>query len=85
MNLGIIILSEVNHTEKDKYHRILLICGILKNDTNEHIYKTETHRHKQQIYVRQRGKAGWMDKLGVWDLQIQTTIYKIDNQQGPTV
>ena len=26
---------------KDKYHMISLICGILKNDTNELIYKTE--------------------------------------------
>ena len=26
--------------EKDKYHMISLICGILKNDTNELIYKT---------------------------------------------
>ena len=28
MNLEIIILSEVSQTEKDKYHMILLICGI---------------------------------------------------------
>jgi len=28
MNLEIIILSEVNVTEKDKYHVILLVCGI---------------------------------------------------------
>ena len=43
MGLEIIILSEVNNqTEKDKHHMISLICGILKNDTNELIYKTET-------------------------------------------
>ena len=24
------------------------------------------------------------DKLGVWDQQIHTTIYKTDKQQGPT-
>ena len=24
------------------------------------------------------------DKLGVWDKHIHTTIYKIDNRQGPT-
>ena len=29
-------------SEKDKYHMISLTCGILKNDTNELIYKTET-------------------------------------------
>ena len=28
MDLETIILSEVNQTEKDKYHMILLICGI---------------------------------------------------------
>ena len=42
MDLEMIILSEVSQTEKDKYHMILLICGILKNDTNEFIYKTDT-------------------------------------------
>ena len=29
MDLEIIILSEVSQTEKDKYHMIALICGIL--------------------------------------------------------
>ena len=28
MDLKIIVLNEVNQTEKDKYHMILLICGI---------------------------------------------------------
>ena len=43
MGLEIIILSEVNQTEEDKYHMILLICRIffLKKATNELIYKTE--------------------------------------------
>ena len=39
---SIVILSEVSQTEKDKYHLILLIYGILKKATNELIYKTET-------------------------------------------
>ena len=34
-----IILSEVS--QKDKDHMILLVCGILKNGTNERIYRTE--------------------------------------------
>ena len=42
MGLEIIILSEVSQTEKGQYHMILLIYGILKNNTNELIYKTET-------------------------------------------
>ena len=31
-----------------------------------------------------KGEAG-RDKLGIWDQQIQAIIYKIDNQQGPSV
>ena len=29
--------------------------------------------------------GSWRVKLGVWDYQVQTTIYTIDKQQGPTV
>ena len=36
-----LILSEVSQTQKDKYHMIFLIKGILKNDTNDFIYKIE--------------------------------------------
>ena len=37
----IIILSEINQTQKDKYDMTSLMCGILKQGTNEHIYKTD--------------------------------------------
>ena len=40
MDLETLLLSEISQTEKDKY-MVSLICGILKNDTNELIYKTE--------------------------------------------
>ena len=52
-------------TDKDKYHMITLICGILKNNTNELICKTDPPT--QQIYGYQRGKGRGRDKLGVWD------------------
>ena len=45
----------------------------------------QTHRHRKQTYGYQKGKGRGRDKLGVWDQQIQTIIYKIDRQQGPTV
>ena len=51
MDLEIIILSEVNQREKDKYCMISLICGISKkknNDTNELFYKTETDSQTQK-------------------------------------
>ena len=31
------------------------------------------------------GKGSRRDKLGVWDQQIKTAIYKTDEQQRPTV
>ena len=41
MELEIIILSEVNQTEESKYHMILHLYMIFKNNTNELIYKIE--------------------------------------------
>ena len=39
MNLEPIIQSEVSQKEKDKYHIIMHIYGIWKNDTEEFIYR----------------------------------------------
>ena len=39
MDPEILILSEVSQT--DRYHMLSLTCAILKNDSNELIYKTE--------------------------------------------
>ena len=44
----------------------------------------QTHRFKKQ-YMVTKGESSGRDKLGVWDEQIHTTVYKIDEQQGPTV
>ena len=40
--MEIIILSEVQQRAKGKYYMIPLTCGILRNDTNQLICKTET-------------------------------------------
>ena len=57
MDLETLLLSEISQTEKDKY-MVSLICGILKNDTNELIYKTQIHRLKEQTYGYQEGRVG---------------------------
>ena len=58
----------------------------LKNDTNELIYNAETGLQTQKTKLQlPKGKGRGGDKLGVWDQQIQATVYKIDKQQGPTV
>ena len=57
MDLEILIVSEISQTENDKY-MVSLTCGILKNDTNELIYKTHIHRLKEQTYGYQEGRVG---------------------------
>ena len=63
-----------------------LMCGILKNDTNELIHKIEIdlQTQKTNLYGYQMGKQGWQgrDKPGVCDSNIPTTVYKTDRQQG---
>ena len=53
MDLEIVILSEVSQTQKDKYHMISLICGILKKGG-------KSHRCRKQTYGYQgiRGRGG---------------------------
>ena len=49
MQLEIIIQSEVNQKEKDKYHMIAIICGISNmTQTNLSMRQKETHRHRGQ-------------------------------------
>ena len=44
--------------DKDIYHMTSLIFGILKNDTNELIYKRETQGFGKQTYGYQRQVVG---------------------------
>ena len=53
--------------------------------TNELIYKTEIDPQIQKTNLWLPKGKGRRDKLGVWGQHIHTTVYKIDNQQGPTV
>ena len=44
----------------------------------------ETHRHRDQTYDCQGGGGLGEGQIRIWDYQMQTTIYRIDKQQGPT-
>ena len=67
MDLKIVILNELN-SDKDKYHMILLIYGILKKGPNELTCKTETRvtTVENKLMVT-RGQEGKRDKLGGWN------------------
>ena len=42
--------TQRRQSEEDKYHMVSLICGILKADANELVYKTETDSQRKQTY-----------------------------------
>ena len=70
MQLEIIILSEVKHKEKDKYH--ITYMWYLKYDTNEPFYETETESQTQRTdWCLPTGRGfgeGWSGKLGLADV-----------------
>ena len=55
----ILIQSKESQIKKDKHPMMLLICGVLKNDTNELMYKTETDSQtlKTKVWLP-KGKGG---------------------------
>ena len=57
MDLKIIILSEVNQTEKDKY---MGYRWNLKNMIQMNLYTRlkQTYKHRKQTYGYQKGKVG---------------------------
>ena len=57
----------------------------LKYNANELTKQKQTHRQENKLMVTKGGRGLGKDKLGVWDQQIQPTIYKRDKQLGPTV
>ena len=85
MDLEIIILNEVNPTEKDNTIWYHFYVESKKNDTNELIYKTERLTDFKNKLIVPKGKSWGWDKLGVWDWYIYTTIFKIDNLQFSSV
>ena len=67
--LNLELVLQFSQTQKDKYHVISLICGILKKkkNANELIYKTEVESWMQKINYGYQEIRGWRDKLGDWD------------------
>ena len=61
--------------------------NLKRNDTNEFIYKTDSQTQKMNL----RLSGSWGERMGerdsqaVWEGHIHTAVFKMDNQQGPTV
>ena len=78
MNLEIILLSEISQKKKQQIPYITYTWNP-KYNTNGLIYKTVTQSPRKNLWWK--GGRG-RDKLGVWDLQIKITIYKIGKQDS---
>ena len=64
MDLENVIQSEVSQKEKNKYHMILLICGIQKCGTDELIGKVEIESQMQRTNLwLPKGKGGRNGRL----------------------
>ena len=50
MDLETVTQSEVSQKEKDKYHIILLTCGIQKHDANFLTKQKLRHRNTEYVY-----------------------------------
>ena len=84
MELEILILSKVNQKEKDKYHIILLICG-MKN-------MAQMILHIQNRYRSWTWRVGlWLSEGREWDCGavcgqwMQTVTFGMDGQWNPTL
>ena len=52
---------------------------------NLSVKQKQTHRHREQT-CGCKGEGGWgRDEVRVWGEKMQTIIYRMDKQQGPTV
>ena len=82
MHIRTVILSEVSQTEKEMSSDIPYIWNLKRSDTNQ-LTKQNRLTESENKFMFTRRKDGGRDSKGVWD--VHTAIFKMDNQQGPTV
>ena len=51
---------------------------------NLSVRQKQSQRHREQICCCQGGGEWGRDERGVWNQQIQTIIYRMNKQEGPT-
>ena len=77
MNLEPIIQNELSQKEKDKYHILMHIYQIQKNDTEEFIYKVGMEKQTQIYGHGERGGEGEMYEKS--NMETYLTICKRDS------
>ena len=60
--------------------------NLKRHDTNELTYKMETDSQTSRMNLGlPGGRMEGRGSQGVWDGHVYTAIFKMDNQQGPTI
>ena len=59
--------------------------ALKRNETNECAYKTKRDSDLKNKLMVARERIGERDSQEVWDGYVHTVVFKMDNQQGPTV
>ena len=82
MNLEPIIQSEVSQKEKDKYHTLMHIYGIQKDDTDEFICRVAMEKQTQRtdLWTWWGGQEEEGEMYGNNNMETYNTICKIDSQ-----
>ena len=58
----------------------------IKNDTHELIYKIETESQTRRMNLWLQGRKGWGEReLGSLGSHVHSVMFRVNNQQGPTV
>ena len=73
-----LILSKISQTEKQILHDITDVWN-LKNNMNECLCKTETHRYRKQVCCYQGEER--MGKGQIRGMRLTNTMCEIDKQQ----
>ena len=84
MDIEIVILSEVNQTEKEKYCMTSHTCGI-KKKWYKWTYLQNRNRLTDLGNELMVARGIWGKRQEVWDQHVHTAIFKVGNIQGPTV
>ena len=66
---------------KQGYNRTTILIGRIEHE-NHRSWKRLTDLGNELMVTREKG---WRRGMGVWDGHVHTAMFKIDNQQGPTV
>ena len=82
--------TQLRKSERERQIPHIIYIWTLKYNTNKHIYSTEMDSKTQKTDLETQRTDLWLPRwegwrrkdLEVWDQQMQTTICKMDKQQG---